>query len=118
MVQCGELIGIQAKGLPKALDDFILCTLGIDLFKAAAPEEPRRIVLPVDVTSVGFLRADWDDSLLLSADEAARNIVRQIRDERFWPPTDPPPNFCDDLAVICQDHALSEMGFRPARRIL
>jgi hypothetical protein len=65
------------------------------------------IVLPLDVKSVGLLRAEWDDSLLLSADETARGIVRLIWDQHFWPPASPPPDFCDDLAVICQDHALS-----------
>jgi RecB family exonuclease len=65
------------------------------------------IVLPLDVKAVGLLRAEWDDSLLLSADETARDIVRLIWDEKFWPPASPPPDFCDDLAVICQDHALS-----------
>jgi ATP-dependent helicase/DNAse subunit B len=65
------------------------------------------IVLPLDVKSVGLLRAEWDDSLLLSADESARRVVRLIWDEQFWPPKSPPPNFCDDLAVICHDHALS-----------
>jgi ATP-dependent helicase/nuclease subunit B len=65
------------------------------------------IVLPVDVKEAGLKLAGWDGALLLSADETARGIVRSIWDERFWPPTEPPPDFCDDLAVICQDHALS-----------
>ncbi|HEY2414637.1 MAG TPA: PD-(D/E)XK nuclease family protein [Pirellulaceae bacterium] len=65
------------------------------------------IVLPLDINSVGLLRAEFDDAMLISADETARGIVRLIWDEQFWPPTSPPPDFCDDLAVICQDHALS-----------
>ena len=44
---------------------------------------------------------------MLEGLRTARGIVRLIWDEQFWPPTSPPPDFSDDLAVICQDHALT-----------
>lgn len=64
------------------------------------------IVLPLDVKSAGLLLADWDTPTLESADEKAREIVRAIRNSEFWPPTSPPPDFSEDVAVICQDHAI------------
>jgi hypothetical protein len=63
-------------------------------------------VLPLDLKSVGLILADWDEAALRSADEKAREIVRAIRDERFWPPTVPPPDFFEDVAVICQDRRM------------
>jgi RecB family exonuclease len=79
--------------------------------KAIAVEEVEvdlgYIVLPVDVKGVGLKRGEWDDAMLASADETARSVVRLIWDEQFGPLTSPPPDFCDDLAVICQDHSLS-----------
>jgi hypothetical protein len=70
------------------------------------PIELGYIVLPLDLKSVGLILADWDEAVLQSADEKAREIVRAIWDERFWPPIKPPPDFCDDVAVICQDRRM------------
>ena len=64
------------------------------------------ILLPKDVRSVGLEMADWTGSELSAADEAARVVVRQIRERVFWPRTTPPPAFSEDFAVICQDHRL------------
>ena len=73
---------------------------------ADAPIELGYIVLPVDLKSVDLLLADWDESMLQSADDKACEIVRSIRAGRFWPPTSPPPEFFDDVAVICQDRRM------------
>src|SRR5262245_48924029 len=70
------------------------------------PIELGYIVLPLDLKSVGLILADWDEAVLRSADEKAREIVRAIRDQRFWPPVTPPPDFFDDVAAICQDRAM------------
>jgi ATP-dependent helicase/nuclease subunit B len=71
-----------------------------------APLELGYIVLPLDLKCVGLLLAEWDDAMLLSADLKAQEIVRGIRAEAFWPPASPPPDFCDDVAVICQDRRM------------
>jgi RecB family exonuclease len=73
---------------------------------ADAPVELGYIVLPLDLKSVDLLLAEWDEPLLASADEKARDIVRAIRAEKFWPPTTPAPDFFDDVAVICQDRRM------------
>jgi hypothetical protein len=69
------------------------------------------IVLPLDLKSVGLLLADWDERMLGTADAKAQEIIRAIRAEAFWPPTSPPPDFADDVAVICQDHKMGASGF-------
>jgi len=61
------------------------------------------ILVSKDQKSIGFSMADWTESELNMADETARNVIRDIRSGVFWPPTDPPPKFSDDLAPICQD---------------
>ena len=73
---------------------------------AETPIELGYLVLPLDLTSVGLILADWDEAMLRSADEKAREIVRAIRAEAFWPPTSPPPDFFDDVAAICQDRRM------------
>jgi RecB family exonuclease len=70
------------------------------------PIELGYIVLPLDLKSVGLILADWDEEVLGSADEKAREIVRAIWDERFWPAVTPPPDFFEDVAVICQDRRM------------
>jgi hypothetical protein len=64
------------------------------------------LVLPKDVHGVKPLWAEWSEADLAEADAAAADVVREVRAERFWPPTIPPPPFFDDLAVICQDSRL------------
>jgi hypothetical protein len=70
------------------------------------PIELGYIVLPLDLKSVGLILADWDEAMLRSADEKAREIVQAIRDQRFWPPVTPPPDFFDEVAAICQDRRM------------
>jgi hypothetical protein len=69
------------------------------------------ILLPVDLKCVGLKLADWDDALLLSADLKAEEIIRCLREERFWPPTSPPPDFFDDVAAICQDRRMGATAY-------
>jgi ATP-dependent helicase/nuclease subunit B len=70
------------------------------------PIEMGYVVLPRDLTSAGLALAEWDSQMLEGADERARQIVQAIRAELFWPPTSPPPEFADDVAVLCHDHRL------------
>ena len=68
------------------------------------------IVLPKDVSAVGHLPAEWEPVDFESADQAAAEVVRSVRDEIFWPPKSPPPAFSEDLAAICQDHRFAAAG--------
>jgi ATP-dependent helicase/nuclease subunit B len=87
---------------------------GVSLDKSVAADatiDLGYILLPVDLKSVGLKLADWDAALLLSADLKAEEIVRCLREERFWPPTSPPPDFFDDVAVICQDRRMGAVAY-------
>jgi ATP-dependent helicase/nuclease subunit B len=63
------------------------------------------VLLPRDMNCVGLAEAEWQKSDLESADETAREIVRSLRQQKFWPPG-PVPEFPDDFAAICQDRRL------------
>jgi hypothetical protein len=60
------------------------------------------VLLPRELTKVTFAMASWSEELLLDADEKARSVVRDVRQQRFWPPTYPPA-FADEFRGICQD---------------
>ncbi len=77
---------------------------------ADAPIELGYLVLPLDLKSAGLLLADWNNDALLSADAKAQEIIRAIREELFWPPKKPAPDFFDDVAVICQDRRMGGGG--------
>ena len=62
------------------------------------------ILLPKKLDDVGFHEAGWSPAMLHTADEAAFNAIRKIRDGVFWPPTEKPPMFSEDLAGILQDN--------------
>jgi hypothetical protein len=70
------------------------------------------ILLPKDVSQVGLSLAEWTADDLASADETARQVIRDIRSRDFWPPTMPPPDYAEDFAAICQDNVLDK--FQPA----
>ncbi|HEX3654976.1 MAG TPA: PD-(D/E)XK nuclease family protein [Pirellulales bacterium] len=61
------------------------------------------IVLPKAVAKAGLCEAPWTAEELVTAEAAAAQVIRAIRDEVFWPPVSPPPAFCEDFAAICQD---------------
>jgi ATP-dependent helicase/nuclease subunit B len=63
--------------------------------------------LPKTVDAVGIALAKWDAVVLEEADEVARRVVRNIRDEIHWPPVTPAPKFSEDFAAICLDNTLS-----------
>ncbi len=68
------------------------------------------VQLPKDTAKTDFKLADWTDDDLRRADEAAREVVRRIRNGLFWPPAVEPPAFCDDFAAICQDGLLGSVA--------
>jgi hypothetical protein len=67
------------------------------------------ILLPPDTGEVGEAPAEWSDEDLASADRAAEEVIRKIRqgesqpERAFWPPAEPvPPGFAE-FAAICQE---------------
>lgn len=61
------------------------------------------ILLPKDTSRVAFCLAEWTEAELAEADEAACAVVRGLRAECFWPRTEPPPDYAERFAPICQD---------------
>jgi ATP-dependent helicase/nuclease subunit B len=61
------------------------------------------INLSKDLTKVDASLAEWNEAHLNDAIDTARQVVRDIRNGKFWPPASPPPDFSEDLAAICQD---------------
>jgi hypothetical protein len=72
------------------------------------PIELGYIVLPKSTASAGLAIAGWTTTELEAADERAREVIRGIRAQVFWPPTSPPPDFAEDVAAICQDNRLGK----------
>ena len=61
------------------------------------------IVLPKDTGQVGLLDAPWSAAELESADQTAEEVIRKVRQESFWPPTRPAPEYFEEYAAICGD---------------
>ena len=61
------------------------------------------MLLPKSNEAIGLALADWSEADLQDADATARDVIRNIRRERFWPPTEPAPKYSDDYAYICMD---------------
>ena len=59
--------------------------------------------LPKDVGAMELAEAEWTDDELASADRAAEEVIRKVRREEFWPPTQPPPDYFEEFAAICGD---------------
>lgn len=72
--------------------------LGID-----GPVELGYVLLPKNTRDVRFCLADWSAEELAAADDVAFNVVRDIRNEKFWPPSDDPAAGFGQFAAICQD---------------
>lgn len=66
------------------------------------------ILLPKDVGRIGLAPAEWADADLEQALETARNVVRRVRRQEFWPPASEPPPFSEDFAAICQDRIVGQ----------
>ena len=70
------------------------------------PVEFGYILLPKDTSRVDYCLAKWTDEELVEADTIAADVVRAVRQARFWPPADPAPDFSGEFAYICQDDVL------------
>lgn len=64
------------------------------------------VLLPKDLRKTGLAQASWGASDIESAIACAHDIIRNIREEKFWPPTQTP--FDDEFAAICMDHCLNK----------
>jgi hypothetical protein len=71
------------------------------------------ILLPKDPADEAFVEAAWSADDLARADETARNVVRAVRRGEFFTMADPPPDFSDDLAPICQDNVFDRGELKP-----
>lgn len=65
------------------------------------------VQLPKDLKQINFTMADWTADELRAADEAAKTVVRGVRQGSFWPPTEPAPPFSEEYSAICQDGRFS-----------
>ena len=66
------------------------------------------VLLSRDLDNIKFEEADFDPAMLQEADDLVFDCIRKIRKGIFWPPTDPPPEFSDDWAGICQDNVAEQ----------
>ncbi|SFI54854.1 PD-(D/E)XK nuclease family protein [Planctomicrobium piriforme] len=60
------------------------------------------IVLPRDVNCVEEKFADWSEEELETADDVAREVVRNILEERFWVELSEPSQSMTEFDCICQ----------------
>ena len=60
-------------------------------------------MLPKHVEKSGYVPAKWSDEEFQSAYDAADRVLRDIRAERFWPPSPNLPGYPDGLETICMD---------------
>jgi hypothetical protein len=58
--------------------------------------------IPKDRAKVGFNKAEWSEARLEQADDVARDVIRKLRREEFWPPSKEIMPRMDDFAGICQ----------------
>jgi len=65
------------------------------------------INLPKKLDDVKHQEAKWDEGMLASADEKAREIVRAIRENIFWPPSDD-GGLMQEFAEICLETTVLE----------
>jgi ATP-dependent helicase/DNAse subunit B len=65
------------------------------------------ITLSKGTSRIGFSQAEWSDADLEQADQRAYEIVRAVRNEHFWPPADPAPDFFEEFSAICQDRVFA-----------
>jgi hypothetical protein len=89
----GEWVDLQ---LP--LYRYLARATGID-----GPIHVGYVSLPKDTDRVTAHLANWSDGEFEEADALAKSIARDVLDEKFWPPTYPPPHFSSEFAPLCQD---------------
>ncbi|MEL7497746.1 MAG: PD-(D/E)XK nuclease family protein [Planctomycetota bacterium] len=68
------------------------------------------ILLPKKLEDVGFSQANWTADQLVTADNEAKRIIREIRANHFWPPNPDPPQYSQEFAAICQDDVFEKFA--------
>ena len=64
-------------------------------------------VIPRAIKDTKIAFGKWTEGELDGAFERAREIISNIRKQRFWPPIEPPPEY-DDFPQICQIDVLEQ----------
>jgi len=64
------------------------------------------VLLPADPAKAGVAIAGWNESELAEADDVARQVVRALRQLRYWPRSTDLDADWDDFAGICQNGVL------------
>ena len=62
------------------------------------------VLLPKTTSDIRFDRVAWSPDDLRQADELARDVIRKIVRQEFWPLNIQPPEFSEQFAAICHDH--------------
>jgi hypothetical protein len=77
----------------------------LDVLGSADWTQPQLgyILLPKSLDAIDFAPARWTADQLDHADETAVEIIRNVRQHVFWPPSKTPPDYSEDFAAICQD---------------
>lgn len=71
------------------------------------------ILLPRELTKVGFSKAFWNEAELQEADKKAFEIIHKIRAGNFWEPVAQPPQYSEAFAAICQDNIFERFSLKP-----
>ncbi len=75
------------------------------------------VLLPKKLSDIGFDQTNWSPDELNAADELAREIIRKIRTNAYWPPALKPPKFSDDYAAICQDNVFEQFDVADVQEV-
>lgn len=70
------------------------------------------VMIPSSLDRIRFEEAPWTAADLESADEVARDVVRRVREEAFWPPSPQPPEYSELYAAICMDDQFASAAQR------
>ncbi len=79
----------------------LVVPLGIE-----GPVDLGFIALPKDIQSTAMLVASWTPEQLAKADDVARDVIRKIRDSKFWPPSEDMVLGGRELGSICLDNVM------------
>jgi hypothetical protein len=83
-----------------------------DALPGAGPLQLGFVLLPKDEAKTAFVLADWSPEQLQAAEEVARDVIRAVHRQAFWPPAQPPPAFSEAFAAVCQDRVLRRSAAR------